>query len=314
VPNENVLGYEEVRAQTGVERAFFGHHLYLTPSYNFQVNAPFAYIGTNVLDTAYVSYPQLLAIFDFRDDPLEPHRGVFLSNTVQVAGYIFGGDASDVRVQPEVRTYVPISSSVVFATRATVGFLFPDNYGSTVEHGGLIFDPGGSTTNQTDPAALRDEQLLLLRAFFSGGPTSNRGYAYRGVGPQGILGFLLPNAAAQCTDLNDPKCLRALGGLTLWEASVEVRLPLYGPLRTVMFVDASDVSQRRADIRFNFPHLSPGIGLRYSTPVGPVRLDVGYRLPYFQEVGKETLPPTEGTQTTIFGAPIAIHFALGEAF
>ena len=34
----------------------------------------------------------------------------------------------------------------------------------------------------SDPAILRDEQLLLLRAFFSGGPTSNRGYPFRGVG------------------------------------------------------------------------------------------------------------------------------------
>lgn len=305
-PSENVLGYEEVKAQTGVERAFFGHHLYLTPSYNFQVNAPFAYIGDNRLETAYVSYPQLVTIFDFRDDPLEPHRGIFVSNTVQVAGFIFGGDASDVREQPELRTYVPISSSVVFATRATLGFLFPSNYGTTL---GTPFNP-----NSPDPAVLRDEQLLLLRAFFSGGPTSNRGYPFRGVGPQGLLEFLLPNAAAACTDPNDPRCLRALGGLTLWEASVEVRLPLFGPLRSVVFVDASDVSLGRADIRLNFPHLSPGLGLRYTTPVGPVRFDVGYRLPYFQEVGQANLPPSEGIQNTIFGAPIAISFALGEAF
>jgi outer membrane protein insertion porin family/translocation and assembly module TamA len=91
-------------------------------------------------------------------------------------------------------------------------------------------------------------------------------------------------------------------------------MPLVGPLRTVLFVDASDVSRERANIRFDYPHLSPGFGLRYVTPVGPIRFDVGYRLPYAQEVDKQTLQPTEGTQSTIFGAPIAIHFALGEAF
>jgi outer membrane protein assembly factor BamA len=310
-PDDNVLGYEELKAQGGAERAFFGHHLYLTPSYNFQLNNPFAYIGDNKLETAYVSYPQLTAIFDFRDDPIEPHKGVFLSNTVQVAGYVFGGDASDVREQPEVRTYVPISKSVTFATRVTMGFIFPANYGGTVEQGVRDFSTQAA---QNDPAILRDEQLLLLRAFFSGGPTSNRGYPYRGVGPQGILAFLLPNAGARCLDVENPRCLRALGGLTLWEASVEVRLPLYGPLRTVVFVDASDVSRERANIRFDYPHLSPGLGLRYVTPVGPIRFDIGYRVPYAQEIGKEDLSPQEGTQSTIFGAPIAIHFALGEAF
>jgi outer membrane protein insertion porin family/translocation and assembly module TamA len=309
-PNANVLGYEEVRSEAGAERAFFSHHLYLTPSYNFQVNAPFAYIGDNKLDTAYISYPQLIAIFDFRDDPIDTHSGVFFSNSLQVAGFIFGGDASDVRVQPEVRTYVPISKSVTFATRMSVGFIFPDNYGETIEQGVVNFSPAVAN----DPAVLRDEQLLLLRAFFSGGPTSNRGYPYRGVGPQGILAFLLPNAGAACIDINDPRCLRALGGLTLWEASVEVRLPILGPLRSVVFVDASDVSRERADLRFNYPHLSPGLGLRYSTPVGPIRFDVGYRVPYLQQVGQQELPPTEGAQSTIFGAPIAMHFALGEAF
>ena len=118
------------------------------------------------------------------------------------------------REQPEVRAYVPISKAVTLATRATVGFLFPFNYGGTIENGTTEIDP-------TDPAKVRDEQLTLLRAFFSGGPSSNRGYPFRGVGPQGILGFLLPNAGAACTDVNNPDCLRALGGFTLWEASVE---------------------------------------------------------------------------------------------
>jgi outer membrane protein insertion porin family/translocation and assembly module TamA len=284
--------------------------LYLTPSYNFQVNSPFAYIGDNKLETAYVSYPQLTAILDFRDDPLEPHSGVFFSNTVQVAGHIFGGDASDVREQPELRTYVPISKTVTFAMRATVGLLFPQNYGGTI---GQTNDFSNLAT-ANNPAILRDEQLLLLRAFFSGGPTSNRGYPFRGVGPQGILAFLLPNAGAACTDPNDERCLRALGGLTLWEASLEVRFPLFGPLRSVVFVDASDVSVGRANLRFDYPHLSPGLGLRYVTPVGPIRFDIGYRVPYAQQIGQEHLPAREGIQNTIFGAPIALHFALGEAF
>ena len=65
---------------------------------------------------------------------------------------------------------------------------------------------------------------------------------------------------------------------------------------------------------FTYPHLSPGIGLRYATPVGPVRLDVGYRVPYGQELGQRQLPEDKGSQTNILGLPIAVQFGLGEAF
>ncbi|HEX4335870.1 MAG TPA: BamA/TamA family outer membrane protein [Polyangiaceae bacterium] len=305
--HENVIGYQEVKLQFGASRAFFGHHLYLTPSYSWQANFPFTYIGITTLDTVHISYPELDVVVDLRDDPIEPHRGLFFTNSVQVAGYLFGGDASDVREQPELRTYVPISKNVTFATRATVGFLFPSNYGSTLRS----TNPGAAQTPQWQ----RDQQLLLFRAFYSGGPNSNRGYPFRGVGPQGVLGYLLPSTAG-CADrlVVDQACYRPLGGLTLWEASAEVRFPIFGPLRAALFVDASDVVREVGQIRFTYPHVSPGIGLRYATPVGPIRLDIGYRVPYLQKLGAKTVPPEEGTQSTIFGAPIAVSFALGESF
>lgn len=303
---ENIIGYQEVVGRTGVERAFFAHHLYVTPSYNWQANFPFAYRGVleNGLDTVIVSFPEIHAIVDLRDDPIEPHSGAFFSSTFQAAGHVFGGDASDYKLRPEARTYVPISKSVTFATRATVGFLFPDNYGDTLT----------SDAAPDSPAVIRDRQILLFRAFYSGGPNSNRGYAFRGVGPHGVLGFLLPSTASCPLGSTDPQCYRPLGGLTLWEASLEVRFPVYGPLRSALFVDASDVTREVALLRSNHPHLSPGLGLRYATPVGPIRFDVGYRVPYAQKIGASELPLEEGNPGDIFGLPLAIHFGLGEAF
>jgi outer membrane protein assembly factor BamA len=306
---ENVIGYVQVKTQAGLRRPFFEHHLYLTPSYSWQASVPFAYLGETTLQTVHVSYPELAAIVDFRDDPIEPHSGFLFSNTVQVAGYVFGGDTSDVKEQPELRTYVPISKSVTFATRVTVGFLFPNNYGET-----LFGDQPRPKPGDDQTAWQRDQQLLLFRAFYSGGPNSNRGYPFGGVGPQGVLGYLLPSTAGCEMRPDDEACYRPLGGLTLWEASLEVRFPIVGPLGANVFIDASDLTRDKGYIRFNVPHMSPGLGIRYATPIGPVRLDVGYRVPYLQKIGVKDLPPEEGNTSTVFGAPIAVSFALGESF
>jgi outer membrane protein insertion porin family/translocation and assembly module TamA len=86
---------------------------------------------------------------------------------------------------------------------------------------------------------------------------------------------------------------------------------LLGPLTGVVFTDAADVSARQVDFRFDRPHLSAGIGFRYDTPVGPVRLDGGYRIPGLQHPAGA---PDEGEPQTLFGLPIALSFGIGEAF
>jgi outer membrane protein insertion porin family/translocation and assembly module TamA len=131
------------------------------------------------------------------------------------------------------------------------------------------------------------------------------------------VGFLVPtgqNCGGVPIDQLPAACIRPLGGLTLWEASLEVRFPILGPLLGSTFVDASDVTRSVGEIRFDVPHISPGLGLRYRTPVGPVRLDVGYRVPGLQQIGQTDLERNEGDPNKVFGAPIAIHIALGEAF
>ncbi|GMV17389.1 MAG: BamA/TamA family outer membrane protein [Polyangiaceae bacterium] len=308
---ERVIGYHEIKASTGLERAFFAHHLFVTPSYNWQANFPFTYQGgrPDGLDAVRVSFPELYAILDFRDDRIDPRKGFYLSNSFQVAGYVFGGTVSDLRLRPEFRGFLPLSKHVTLATRVTNGFLFPSDYGETLTSAQAQADP-------TNPSVVRDQHKLLFRAFYSGGPNSNRGYPYRGVGPHGPVGFLVPtgeNCGGALDQLPDA-CIRPLGGLTLWEASMEVRFPIIGPLFGATFIDASDVTRRVGEIRFNVPHISPGLGLRYQTPVGPLRIDAGYRTPWLQQLGEEDLERREGDPGTVFGLPMAIHIALGEAF
>jgi len=326
-----VLGYHQLIGSAGLERQFW--KFTVAPQYNLEGNIPFAYVGSRTIGPVVVSHVDALVTLDLRDDKVHPRKGLFTSFDLQFAG--LGGDARDVRMQPDVRGYVPVGKRVVIAARASVGFLFPMNYLGTYGQ----YAPGG--LYPADPVAeadwTRDLQLMFFRGFYSGGTSGNRGYALRGVGPHGAVPFFNPDVATQqfaseCNargattagleDARDPRCFYPLGGQSLWEASLEVRIPVSGPFSVVTFCDASDVSARRLDLRFNRPHLSCGGGVRYDTPVGPIRLDVGYRIPGAQTLGlteqelrDEGPSTTNHSSTLLFGAfPGAIAFGIGESF
>ncbi|HYO98060.1 MAG TPA: BamA/TamA family outer membrane protein, partial [Polyangiaceae bacterium] len=128
-------------------------------------------------------------------------------------------------------------------------------------------------------------------------------------GPQ--VGMMQPDADAD--EARRAVCDLPLGGFTLWEAGLELRVPIAGALSAAVFSDASDVSGRRFDFRFNRPHLSAGLGIRYDTPVGPVRLDGGYRIPGLQVFGDDDTSD-EGLPQELFGLPVSVSFGIGESF
>jgi outer membrane protein assembly factor BamA len=303
-PAAPVVGYAESRGAIGLDRTLW--KLYANLSYNVQYEYPFAYIPSRPIESdlhsIVVSYLDLQTNLDFRNDRIRPHKGIYLGNEVQFAG--LGGDALDFRIQPQIRGYVPLRHATL-ALRATTGLLFASNYGSTLP----------------DPApSVRDLQIIYFRGFFSGGASSNRGYPVWGVGPHGIVPFLTPTLAEQAT-LNeckpdDPKydpskCLLPEGGETLWEGSAEIRLPVSPSFEQVTFCDAGDVESGHAQYNFSARniHLSCGLGLRYGTPAGPIRLDVALRIP--------GMNPKKGDRDypgDVFGAPIGVAFGIGEAY
>ncbi|MGC4064636.1 MAG: BamA/TamA family outer membrane protein [Polyangiaceae bacterium] len=240
---------------------------------------------------------------------VSPHKGAYVSMNTQIAGV--GGDAKDVKLQPEARVYVPLTKRLTLATRATIGLLFPSNYGDTVQRNAL----SGMPSDAERAEWIRDIQLMFLRGFFSGGAGSNRGYALREIGPHGDVPFYNPSQtplalAETCRSDNPDRpssvCDLPLGGFTLWEASIELRFPVTGPLSGALFSDTSDVAAQRAKFRFDCLHLSVGLGLRYETPVGPIRLDVGYRIPGLQSPSS----PDEGRPATLVGLPMAVSFGI----
>ncbi|MBI2260433.1 MAG: outer membrane protein assembly factor [Caulobacterales bacterium] len=107
---------------------------------------------------------------------------------------------------------------------------------------------------------LGGEELLVPsdRLFYSGGGGSVRGYEYQGVAPR------LPD--------NTPR-----GGLSLFEASAEVRRDLIRNFQGVVFVDAGSVGFDQAP-DFSNMRYGAGFGVRYKLPFGPIRADIAFPL------------------------------------
>jgi len=105
----------------------------------------------------------------------------------------------------------------------------------------------------------KGDYVPISKRFFAGGSRSVRGYAYQELGDKDAD--------------NNP-----LGGNSLLEGSVELRFPIVGELKGVVFLDAGNVFQD--SYKFDTGNLlyASGGGLRYQTPLGPIRLDVGYKI------------------------------------
>jgi len=123
-----------------------------------------------------------------------------------------------------------------------------------------------------------EKNFPLFERFYSGGDKSVRGYGRRRLGP--------------LSGSNDP-----LGGLSLIEGSLELRRPIWRELNGAVFVDFGQVSTRHFDIPVDDLQFSSGFGVSYSTPVGPLRLDIGF-----------PFKPPRGDR------PWQIHFSIGAYF
>ncbi len=137
-----------------------------------------------------------------------------------------------------------------------------------------------------DASGQLEPNVPFFKRYFLGGATSLRGWGRFQVSP--LSGSGLP-----------------IGGHSLLESSLEARLPLAGNFGTVFFLDAGNAWRDSFELHLDDLRYSLGSGLRYTTPIGPIRFDLGYQL-----------NPIEGL--LVDGEPQPrrwrIHFSIGQAF
>jgi outer membrane protein assembly factor BamA len=121
--------------------------------------------------------------------------------------------------------------------------------------------------------------LLPSKRFYSGGATSMRGFQRRKLGP-------LDSGGAP------------IGGEALFESSGELRFPMFWRLRGAVFVDAGQVWPTIDDVRTDNIEVAVGVGLWFTTAIGPIRVDYGYRLTDYEKSQRR----------------YAYHFSIGPAF
>ena len=228
---------------------------------------------------------------DTRNNPADASKGSFNSADFGVADTYFGSSASFLRLFLQNSTYHPIERRFSFARSIRFGILAP--YRDTVS---LTFPAPTCTTGTT---CSLPTVIPLPERFFAGGGTSLRGFALNQAGPRdSITGF-------------------PVGGQALLVLNQEFRFPMRLPwvgtsLGGAFFYDGGNVYSRLSRISFRtmlpsptFALLNPalppsssnvpmcvtncsnelnyfahtvGLGFRYRTPVGPIRIDLGYQL------------------------------------
>jgi outer membrane protein insertion porin family len=184
-----------------------------------------------------VSGPSASVFFDTRDDPLEPHRGLFLGADAQLSLAALGG-ASYLRGFFQATGLRRLRTDLVLVVSARLGL--------------------SGTFGATSPPL-----LPLPERFFAGGDYGPRGFPVDGVGPQ-VLG-------------TDGK-LYPTGGNALLLGDVEARYNVTRSLQLASFLDTGNVYPLIANLALADLRWSAGLGIRYRTPIGPVRLDWGYVL------------------------------------
>ena len=336
-------------AQTSVTRSF-ATRASASGTYRFeitQVEASDVYYCVNygVCDEATIGTlrrnrnlsPLLLsASIDRSDQPFSPTKGYIARFDIDHASGITASDYRYNRAFAEASVYTHFRypsrdpRSQVLAAHARLGIVRP--LGTNILHPRTRFYAGGSQSvrgygpNELGPKILTISADTLAARLVTCDTSSMAGVAQ-----------CSPNVAFQNKDFT----VRPVGGTALLEGSVEYRMPVGVKLEYAAFLDGAIVAGSaigNLGDSLTLPRfaaaLTPGVGFRYRSPVGPIRVDIGYNpkttesLPVLTSVrdsaGKQRLVAlneprrfTSGGTATGFWKifnRLVLHLSIGQAY
>lgn len=184
---------------------------------------------------------------DTRDHPLDGHKGLYQTLELGINPSALGSSVNFARLRAQQAYYKEIGKGIVWANSLRIG----------VEQ-----EFAGS-------------RVPVSELFFSGGGSTLRGFPLNGAGPQ--------RSVQVCSNPSDPSTCAFIrvptGGRELFILNSEFRIPL--PIKKglglVAFYDGGNVFEHVGFRDFGSHYTnSMGVGLRYATPIGPIRIDVGH--------------------------------------
>lgn len=190
--------------------------------------------------------------YDRRDNRLYPTKGMILFGSVELAPTWLGGNFNYARFQAYSRFYVPLPLGAVFKTQFTIGYI--------------------ANLDSNNPLPISEQYLL-------GGINSLRGYGLNSISPTILIGTQARGdfVASQFTT----------GGNKEFIANIELEFPIVpkAGVRGVIFLDAGNVFATDAnffeDRQYRLPlglFWATGFGVRWFSPVGPLRFEWGIPL------------------------------------
>lgn len=224
-----------------------GYQLERTQLFDVQLSPSNQALVSRLFSQTLLSSFSSSIIRDTRDDPVDPKTGALLSANGQLAARNIGSNVGFAKSFLRAQAFRPVpgGEKIVFAASARLGLAsgFP-----RIDQGAPV-----------DPA----DRLPPSERFFAGGDTSNRGFALDQLGTPATI---------------DPNTGFPFGGNGLVIFNGELRVPVRGPLSIVGFVDTGNVFALASDISLGELRTAVGFGLRYRSPVGPLRIDLGFKV------------------------------------
>jgi outer membrane protein assembly factor BamA len=261
------------------------------------------YRHVNVSNFELITTPQLIPLLqqpvrlgiiggtfiqDRRDDPIQSTRGIYNTVDIGLASKYFGSQADFTRLLWRNSTYHRVGRDMVLARSLTFGWL------QNLEPSNVIRD------------------VPVPERFFAGGSATHRGFPDNQAGPRDLVtGF-------------------PIGGKALLMNNIELRFPLLGDnVGGVLFHDAGNVYSNLKNISFRFkqPSLTDfdymvhavGFGIRYRTPVGPIRVDLGFvpnstRFRGYEGTFEELIRGVDLPSEPRRISRLQFHFSIGQTF